>query len=115
MNELNRTEQGLLLYLESCLVDNQGYVQGIKMNTDDLEIAKRWAREGFIQFERLKFGDGTMEVANQYTGDARNTTRRTHRVRFSDAAWDEAHRLRRTRSERMCAKADELILKDVSQ
>ena len=87
---MNHDEENLLLYFETCLVDNRGKVTGRRMNEIDFDIAKKWKKDGFIEFERIPFHDidKTKAIPN------------THTVRFSDKAWGIAFKLRRERAER---------------
>lgn len=91
--ELNKTERSLLLYFETCLVDQYGRVEGRRMNAEEIVIAKKWSEEKFIGFGRLKMStiQGLRGVGKVYT----------HWVRFSPSAWRTTHKLRRERSHRM--------------
>ena len=88
---MNRIEQSLLLYLETCAVDHGGKVESVRMNEEDHAIARRWTVEGFIIFRRIKFKE------------IRGT--RTHTAALSEPAWEAAHRLRRERVARMAGAA----------
>lgn len=99
---LNRTEQSLLLFLETQLVDHRGDVAGIHMNKEDFDIAKQWSKEGFVSFVRKK-----MSRIRQTVGPES----RTHEVRFSARAWDIVHRLRRERAERHCQTLNDVTKK----
>lgn len=87
---MTRDELSMLLYLETCAVDQGGLVEGVRCNEKDLEIAQRWDDEGFLHFGRLKFRD-IERVGNRTF---------THWVRFTDKAWEEACSARRGRSAR---------------
>lgn len=88
VRQLSKDEISLLLYLETCLVDQAGRVGMEQMNKDDIEIAKRWNEEGFIKFGRILMTD-------IYPG-----SNRTHFVNFSDEAWTLAHLYRKVRGEK---------------
>lgn len=80
----------LLLYFESCLVDNHGLVEGKRMDKKAFKIAKQMASEGFIAFGRRPFDDIKKSVNPGFT----------HWVRFTEDAWNIAHGLRRRKAER---------------
>ena len=87
---LNRDEENLLLYFECCLVDDEGLVEGKRMNEEDFKIAKQMASEGFIAFGRRPFADIQKSVNPGFT----------HWVRFTEDVWNIAHGLRRRKAER---------------
>ena len=84
-----REERSLILYLESCIVDNGGTIECIRMNEEDFKIAERWHEEGLIQFRPLSFDE-----IERHSGPRKAT----HRVAFSEAAWTAAHHARRMRA-----------------
>lgn len=92
---LDKDEESLLLYFETCLVDNFGRVEGIRMNDIDHVNMKRFVESGLIEFGRLK----AKEIEKLRKINMRR--RWTHYVRFTDKAWEIAHKLRRERSDRM--------------
>jgi len=87
---LSRDEENLLLYFESCLVDNHGLVEAKRMNEEDFKIAKQITSDGLIAFGRRPFDDIKKSINPSYT----------NWVRFTEDAWDYAHGLRRGRAER---------------
>ena len=89
LNAMSRDERSLLLYFESCLVNQKGYCEARRMNELDFEIAKEWIDVGFALFRR--------RPAKQLVGTG---TTHTHEVRFSEEAWELAHIERRRRAER---------------
>ena len=89
----NKDQTSMLLYLETCIVDNFGFAKGVSMNVTDIEIAKKWDDEGFLVFKRVPY---------DYLKETERSN--THYVRFSDEAWKLAHKLRRERAERMTKK-----------
>ena len=82
-----RREQSFLMYLESCLVDNYGMMEGVRFNKEEADWASEWTKLRLIEFGRIAYKD--IRGGN------------THWVRFSDDAWELAHRFRRERSDRM--------------
>lgn len=91
MRELNKKEKSLLLFFETCMVDNSAKVKSAHMNKDDFEIAKRWNEEGFIKFGRIE----ARKIMSQ-----QQFFKDTYYVELSDEAWDIAHKLRRERGKR---------------
>lgn len=92
LSSMSSDERSLLLYLETRAVDYGGRVDIRRMNTDDINIAEKWAKEGFIKFGRI--------VAHHINSQG------AHFCILSDEAWDLAHAERRLRSERMWLKRD---------
>jgi hypothetical protein len=87
LENMSRDERSLLLFLETCAVDNGGKVDTRHMNSEDLELAKTWGEEGFIEFGRIKMHD------IKYN--------KTHWVILSDDAWELTHKERRNRCKRI--------------
>ena len=82
-----------LLYLETCLADYGGEVEAMRMNDqdfDNIELMENW---GILEFERLK--GCPSKIGGRKV---------SHKVRFSDKAWELAHHFRKERGER---KVDE--------
>ena len=84
---MNKDEISLLLFLETCAVDNGGKIDIRHMNDTDREIAERWHKSNFISYGRIKFAD--------------INSNKTHWCHLSDEAFAEAHELRRKRATRM--------------
>ena len=84
--DLSKDQRTLLLYLETCVVDHAGRVNGQHMNDGDFAQAAQWDREGFVGFGRV-----ASECVNQYGA---------HWVEFTDESWAAAHAERRARAER---------------
>jgi hypothetical protein len=82
-------ERSLLVYFETCIVDNCGVVDGCRMIDNDFDIAKKWSERGYISFGRICSTDVRFA--------------RTHWVEFSDKAWTDAHVERKQRAQRLCA------------
>lgn len=86
------------MYVETCLVDGYGRLVGTRMNNDDIDIGRRFARSGLIKFGRIPLKE-IQRLMNK--GIYNRLTVPTYWVRFSDEAWEIVHKLRRERSERM--------------
>ena len=88
---MNKDEKSLLLYFETCVVDQSGRVNTLKMNKIDCDIAEKWDKEGFISYGRICFKDCI----------ASRTKKLTHFVQLSDKAINMAHQIRKERAARM--------------
>lgn len=84
---MSDTDRSLLLFLETCAVDDAGKIDSSKMNCEDFDLARRWNNGGFIQFGRIAYHDS-------------NRTQKTHWVILSDDAWERAHTERQSRANR---------------
>lgn len=93
---MSRDELNLLLYLEARAVDDQGSIDMIHINDNDIKIIKTWNKNGFIQYGRIVFKDAKRL--------SRNGHRITHWCRLSPTAWNLAHQERLDRAERMWKK-----------
>jgi hypothetical protein len=94
----HRTEQGLLLYLESRAVDYDGRLDDRHLNREDRAILKRWTAAGYVRSGRVAFRNPT--TGEPVVGRLMNgMTWAT----LSEDAWRHAHQLRRERAR----KADE--------
>jgi len=87
---MTKDEQSLLLYFETCLVDNRGQTRGARMNKIDFAIAKDLSKRGLVKFSRIPFEE--IETQTPYPV--------THRVQFANKTWGIVHKLRRKRAER---------------
>ena len=92
-NELTKGEKNILLYLETCLVDSRGFIQPARMNDTDWEIMDGMKEGGLIDFGRRLYKD--IRAYSIGAGGAK-----THWVKFSDQAWQLAHKCRQERGER---------------
>ena len=90
IEDMDKDERSLLLYLECQAVDYGGKIDPRRMNKRDFEIVRQWDEEGFIQFGRIKASDIAHNFANW--------------VVLSENAWEEAHRERRARFVRVEGK-----------
>lgn len=95
LDGMSKQERSLLLFFETAAVDNKGRLSGLKMNEDDLNLAKKWKNENFIKFGRMKLHD----IEKYKSPSVR--THISHWVILSENAWLLAHEERRARSERM--------------
>ncbi len=86
---MTKDEKSLLLFFETCVVDNTCKIDMRKMNEEDMKIAKKWNDCGFIRFGRLKYIDLKKGSPN------------THFVLLSETAFAAASKLRYKRSLRM--------------
>jgi hypothetical protein len=103
--ELPKMEASLLLYLETCLTDQYGRVEGRRINSPEIDILGRWTMSEFISFGSL-----SDEAIERLSGIPKKVY--THYIRFSDSAWKIAHELRRERSDRMIGKRNEELLRE---
>lgn len=92
--ELTADEKNFLLYMETQAVDYGGTLEGVRMNSDDFEIVRRWNETGFVQFGRIAFHD-----IKKLAGVARD-----HWCVLSEGAWAIAHAERRARCQRLVDK-----------
>ena len=85
--DLSREEQSLLLYLETCVVDNSCFINTNYINEEDLEILKKFQDNDLIKFGRYSKKDVVTEM---------------HSLGFwvflSDEAFALAHQLRKERA-----------------
>ena len=90
---LTGDEISLLLFFETCLVDQSGNVGIRHMNVEDSGIAKRWTEEGFVDFKRRPMKDI-------------NGSTSTHKIWFSEDALDTVYHYRKERAKRHNKKED---------
>lgn len=86
LKNFTRSEQSLLLYLETRAVDYSGAVDGARMNAEDFQIAEQFKSDGFIEFGRI------------HSGSIPYRSTVMHWVKLSDKAWRYAHTLRKERA-----------------
>ena len=88
LEEMDRKERSLLVYLETRCVDYGGSIDPRHVNDQDFALLTLWSmsEEGFIKFGRISSKD-----INQT---------QTHWVELSDEAWKLAHEERRNRARR---------------
>lgn len=87
----------LILYLETCLVDNQGCICPARMNNVDWDIMEELKKEGLIDYGRLP----SEYIRNQ---KQRNFNLRSHWIEFNEQTWDIAYKLRKEKAKRTCEK-----------
>ena len=104
LETMTKDERSLLLFLETRAVDYGGRVLTVHMNSDDVDIAKRWTKDGFLSFGRRKMEDIEGDVSTP-------SHRATHLVELSDDAWAIAHEERRARNVRMSNRHGEVVRK----
>lgn len=83
LQTMTKDERSLLLFFESCAVDQNGKINTRHMNELDIEIAKKWHKEGFCQYGRI-----ASENVNEFG---------SHWCKLSDEAWKLAHEERKAR------------------
>ena len=86
---MTKDELSLLLYLESCSVDQSGKLNHARMNDADRDILKRWETDRYIAFGRIPF---------QKIIDRGALGTDTMWVLLSEKAWADAHAERRARA-----------------
>jgi len=79
-------EKRLLLYFETCAVDHGGKVDIKRMNKEDIDIALKWNKEGFVKFGRIRF---------------HSIRERYHWCELSEEAWELAQAERRAKCKRI--------------
>jgi len=94
--DLTRAERSVLLYAESCLVDNLGRLESRKMNDEDIEALKSLKGKGIVQ----DFGRLAWKVVEYYM-TLGTSNKPTHYIRLTDEGWKLAHQLRKERSKRL--------------
>jgi hypothetical protein len=104
-NEMTKEEKSLLLFLETQAVDYWGKVDIRHMNEDDMNIAERWNKEGFIKFGRICFKD-------RKPAGGRNST---HWVILSEKAMNAAHDERKARAVRTWNKRDWKTTEEINE
>ena len=106
--KFTKDEKTLLLYFETCLVDAYGRAETRYMNKEDIEIAKKLTEAGLIEFGRLSMK--AIEKLRRLHGYGKVYT---HWVRFSDKAWELAHKWRKERSDRMIGRHNAKLLREI--
>ncbi len=91
---MTNVELALLLYLETCAVDQRGLIHSHKINDEDRLILKEWDETGFVKSGRVTSRSIEFLTDRNYI----------HWCELSAHAWVEAHRERRKRADRMCSK-----------
>lgn len=86
---MTKCELSLLLYLESRAVDHGGLVDLKFITNDDMNIAESWNVSGYIEFVRLDFES------------VERLHHSTYAVKLTEKAWEDAHKERRARYERI--------------
>lgn len=89
-----RAEKSILLYAETCLVDNLGRMNSIKMNEEDFDNLKKMKEEGLLDFGRLPFKE--IERLSKLFN---RLTLPTYWVSFSDETWAIVGAMRKERAD----------------
>lgn len=84
---LTRTEESLLLYVETRAVDHSGIVDRRHLNEEDIALLQQWNAEGFVFFGRICYKDIGMPHCSDW-------------CRLSDEAYRLAAQKRRERADR---------------
>lgn len=98
--KLDRQQENLLMFFETCMVDHVGNVSGEHMNEADFKQARQWTKDSFLEFRRYKMA----QIRQKSATTSRATT---HWVTLGDEAWTLAHKARRERSDRMQAAKEQ--------
>jgi hypothetical protein len=99
IEKMTRDERNQLLFLETCAVDHDGFVDVRKMNDDDAAISKGWDAEGFIIFKRVPAKEFMSPQFRNVTGHL--SRYESSYVILSDEAWKVAEELRQRRAKAM--------------
>lgn len=83
-----KQDRNMLLYAESCCVDQGGLLEGARMNAADAASLKLFEKHGLARSGRVP---GRLLLGNQTAG-------KTHWVELTDLGWDLAARFRRFRA-----------------
>lgn len=87
--QMTKDERCLLLFFEYVAVDQWGWVDDTrKMNNEDVEIADRWNRTGYVLFKR----------ASRQNPRVLGDIQLTYVVKLSYQAWRDAHELRKAKA-----------------
>jgi hypothetical protein len=90
-----RGEKSILLYAESCLVDNLGRLASIKMNGEDLTNLEKLKAEGLLDYGRLPCAE-----IKRLSKFFNRLTTPTHWVSFSDETWTIVAAMRKERADK---------------
>jgi hypothetical protein len=93
LKDFTKAERSLLLYLETCAVDNFGLIDMRKMNAEDMAIANRWDELKFVRYGRIAF-ESIKSFSKPYM----------HWCELGELAWQLAHEERKARAARMLKK-----------
>jgi len=102
IDEMDRDEKSLLLYMESCSVDSNCKLNSQRMNEADFDNAEAWNKSGYVEFGRMS-ADSIIAQDSYYKND--------HYVIMSEQAWKDAHLLRRARGARAIERLNETFEK----
>lgn len=85
---MSKQERSQLLYLESCAVEYDGFVEGMRMNVDDHDITAKLVAQGLVEFGRVP-----AKMLNTFQRKV------THHTKLTDAGWKLAGECRKFRAE----------------
>ena len=85
-SKLSRDEQSILLYMECCLVDQGGILEGVRMNSDDHANIAKFKAAGLIDSGRVP-----ARLLSKQPGS-------TNWVTFTPEAWTLVSQLRQIRA-----------------
>lgn len=97
--ELTKDQQSILLYCETCLVDQTGRMESIRMNDEDFRTLAAFQDDGVLDYGRIKM----REIKR--LAKSSPSHKFTHWVSFTPEAWTLTHTVRRERSARIIARA----------
>lgn len=87
-SEMSKDEQSLLLFLETCAVDQTGLVDHRRINATDREIIEAWKASDFIRYGRV-YSKDVLKFTNTYMSNW---------VYLSSTAFAIAHQIRYDRA-----------------
>lgn len=96
LDQMTKAERSLLLFLETCAVDQGGLIDTRHMNAEDMELARNWNTDKFIYFGRVAFHD-----AEKLSIGGRTYS---HWCELTPKAFDMAHAERTARANRLLTK-----------
>jgi len=106
MVELSKQERKILLYIEDCLVNKLGRLEGRRMNKEDIIAIDSLVKKGIV----AHFGRLAWKVVEYWAN--KGMDRPTHYVRLTDEGWKVAHQLRREKSERLISKENARLVEE---
>ena len=106
IDEFSRQERSILLYAETCLVDNYGRMNQTRMNKEDFDNLDKMKAEGLLDYGRLpaKEIESYMKLLGRFQTA-------THWVSFTEEAWELVLIMRKARAEVGKTKLQEILEK----
>lgn len=96
---LSKSEQSVILYLESCLVEQSGLFRARAFNEADWKLIERFEKVGLFVTHQIPSA-----AARKIHGTAC-----THWVDFTDSGWLVAQAVRRLRADRVRANCQNFV------